>query len=512
MENNSEILSVEKKQKKSVNISMKKAILLSSIAVVLIGAILAGVLIFGKKEETEKKEVQLFEYSANDIEKVEIDNRKYKENIIITPVKGDNDLKWNIEGQQLSDVNQQQVGNVIMFARQMVAYYQFDKADNDLSQYGLGEPTSVVTVTYGNGKVNVIAVGDKYGASEGTYILLNDDDKVYVVSDYVRNYFNYRYSDMLSLPNLANTSAGCQSLYLFNGLEVVTHLAYIPGEFSGTEEWYVLSPTVSQTSSDAVDTLFQNISNLSLSTFVELECEDNTKYGLDKPRFELQSYNASGELLNQLVVGNLVDGTDDTYYCQLIDDDNKDIRTSAVYTIKADQLSLVNVDASAVANVYLASINVYWLRSGKFTVNGKDYTLKIDRKLKYDDDGNVIVQDGIEQSDNTYYINDVLVDDMQFKTFFSKILFLKIEGIVPAETKKGDKLFGYSFETVVPVTDATTGKSYTVDKTYTGEYYQISDTYCVYKNNESENAVFTSRCRSVESVIEAFELMLQGAL
>ena len=45
-----------------------------------------------------------------------------------------------------------------------------------------------------------------------------------------------------------------------------------------------------------------------------------------------------------------------------------------------------------------------------------------------------------------------------------------------------------------------------------GAYYKISDTYAVFKNNESDNAVFTVRCRSIDSVVEALGLLLEGRM
>ncbi len=507
-----ELLSVEKKQTKVKKQNMKKTVLLASIATVLIAALLACYFIFfkGDAQEDEAKTV-LYEYTQDQIKSVEIDNKLYNEKIVIKPQKSGTEIKWNVEGQLIEDVNQTKAGYVIIFCKLMEASYILDKDETLLAQYGLEEPSSIVTVEYTDGTQNKIYVGGKYGQNQGTYVMLNDDDKVYVVSDYVRNYLTFRNSDLLNLPTLVKTASNSQTLFLIDENREETQVSLIPGKYSGTEAWYVLAPTYSETNSDKVDALFENISLLKLDTYVQAHCEDITKFGFNKPYFELQSFDSDGNALDHLIVGNLVEGSTDTYYCQLLDG-KEDFNIAPVYTIKADQLALVKVDASSVANAYLAAINVYWLRSGKIYIGDKEYTLRIDRKLVYDDDGNVVVEDGIEKSVDTYYINDKLIEDKQFKLFYSKILFLEIEGIVPKETKRGERLFGYSFEAVVPVTEYESGKSYTKDVTFTGDYYQISDTYCVYKNNESDNSVFTVRCRSIESVIEAFSLMLEGRL
>ena len=118
----------------------------------------------------------------------------------------------------------------------------------------------------------------------------------------------------------------------------------------------------------------------------------------------------------------------------------------------------------------------------------------------------------MESTLNTYYLNGKKLDELQFKTFYSKVLFLSIEGVVPNDTEKGEELFSYSFEVEIPITDQQTGKSYIKQATYEGAYYKISDTYAVFKNNESDNAVFTVRCRSIDSVVEALGLLLEGRM
>ena len=109
-------------------------------------------------------------------------------------------------------------------------------------------------------------------------------------------------------------------------------------------------------------------------------------------------------------------------------------------------------------------------------------------------------------------MNGKQLDDMQFKMFYSKVLFLSVEGSVSPQTEKGEELFSYSLSVSIPITDASTGKSYVKDTVYTGVYYKISDTYAVFKSNESENAVFTVRCRSIENVAEALNLLMEGRM
>ena len=54
-----ELLSVEKKTKKIKHVNMKRAIILASIAVVVIAALIAGFVIWGKKDETKESTIVL---------------------------------------------------------------------------------------------------------------------------------------------------------------------------------------------------------------------------------------------------------------------------------------------------------------------------------------------------------------------------------------------------------------------------------------------------------------------
>ena len=508
-----DILNVEKNNTKIHHFGMKKSIILIVTAIILIAALIAGYMIFGKKDDDTDKSVKvLFDYDKTDIEKIVIDNRLFSENIVLTPFMNGTTLEWNVEGQKYDDVNQLKCEYIQYQVTHLETRFVFEYDASKLSEYGLDNPDSVVTTTYKDGKTITMYVGDYYQEGGGTYLLIEGINELYVVSSYTRDYLTFRHSDLLSLPQMTKTSSSASNVFIKSSNGILTQLSYIPGPTSGNEEWYILQPTFASTNSESIDGLFESISAVTLSTYyADAVGNDAEKYGFNEPYYEMQSYDASGKLLDWLVVGNKDDEAD-SYYCVLLSE-GETLEEATVYTIKSDQILLIDKDASSVANQFLASINVFWLRSGHFIVNGKKYDLTIDRKPRYDDDGKPIIdENGNESTINTYYINGNQIDDLQFRTFYSKILFLSIEGIVPKDTKKGELLFEYTFEAHVPITDSETGKLFYKDITYIGSYYKISDNYAVYKNNESDSSVFTVRCRTIDSVIQAFSLLLEGKM
>lgn len=510
-----ELLSVEKRDKKIQHVGMKHSLIIVSTAILLIAALIAGYMLFGTSGEEANQNVKiLYDYEDNEIQRIELFNHTYKENIVLTPFMNGTVQDWNIEGQQYDDVNQLKVKYLVQWCGHMETKYVLEYDAAKLEEYGLAEPASTVKISYTDGSEHTIYIGREYGSREGVYLMLDDVREIYIVSVYVMDYTAYRTADMLNLPGLDKTSLNCQTLYFINSDRTTVQLSYIPGPLSGAEAWYMLLPTISETNTDAVDALFEGIGNLEFNSYVaEQVGEDTALYGFDKPLYELQSYDSDTNLLDHLVIGSKVEDSEDLYYCALLSDPEADFSQAKVYTISAEVLAPLNVSAVDLVNPYLLALNIYWLRSGVFRAGGQEYILTIDRKLQYDDAGNVLLDDdGVESTLNTYYINGKKLDELQFKTFYSKVLFLSIEGVVPNDTEKGEELFSYSLEVEIPITDQQTGKSYIKQATYEGAYYKISDTYAVFKNNESDNAVFTVRCRSIDSVVEALGLLLEGRM
>ncbi|MBP5661966.1 MAG: DUF4340 domain-containing protein [Clostridia bacterium] len=510
-----ELLHVEKKNGKIRKLGMKKTIVLLSIAVVLIAAVLVVTLVaFPKKEETDDQVITLYEYDQADLVSMEIDNKTVHSQYTLTSFMNGTQLEWNIEGQRYSDVNQTRTGYLARFGAKLSTQNVIACEESRLDEYGLKNSAVTVIFSYKDGTRHTVDIGKTYGSSEGAYVLLDGQtDKVYIVSTYIEEYFTQPLSWLLNLPSLSRTSLSSQSLYLLSAKRELIQLSYIPGPLSGAEAWYMLEPTISETVSDKVDEVFSGISDLTLNAyFCERAGEDLSLYGFQKPTLELQSYDAEGKLLDQFVVGSLIDDSQDEYYCALITE-GETFETSPVYTVKASMLAPLQVTAVDIANPYLVALNVYWLRHGTFLINGETYELTVDRTVLYDDQGKELIDtDGSVKTSNLYYINGKLLDDLQFKSFYSKVLFLSIEGLVPDDTPKGEVLFSYSLDVVIPVTDYETGAFYEKEAVYEGTYYRISDTYAVFKNNESDKAVFTVRCRSVDAVAEAMQLLLEGRM
>ncbi len=510
-----ELLSVEKKETKIRHIGMKRSILIVAIAIVLIALIIAGYMIFGKKkpENTGDPNVKvLFNYEKTNITKIELDNRLKGEKMVLTSFMNGTTQEWNIEGQRFDDINQNSLRSLVQYASYLESKYVLEYKAEKLGEYTLDQPNAVVKVTYNDGNVITFDVGGEYGSSAGTYIRIHGIDEIYVVTDYVRIAYTAERSNYLKLPSLSRTGLGAQIVSIIDKNRITTSLAYIPDAIYGTDAWQLVQPTNASTNSTAVDELFVNIDSFSLTSVYNDKVGENiTKYGFDKPTLELQSFDRENKLLDHLIIGKEAEEMENTYYCVILGDGEK-LSDAQVYLVKKDQMQLLAANPAVLASPYLLALNINWLRSGKITVDGTEYVITIDRKLRYGEDGKVLYnEDGSENTTNTYYINGIKLDETQFKYFYSTFLFLQIEGTVSPEQEKGESLWKYELDVVIPVTGSD-GVKINREEKYTGDYLKVSDNYAVLDSNQSINAVFTVRIQSLERLRTALGLLLEGRM
>ncbi len=509
-----ELLSVEKKDKKIRHMGMKRSIIIVAVAILLIVALILGYVFFWGKGAQENTNVEiLYDYEQTDITRISIQNNVEGDNITFTSFMNGSTQAWNIEGQKFDDVNQSRVRSVAQFASHLESKYILDYDEALLSEYGLKNPSAVVEVSYADGSTQKITVGDQYGNSEGAYVLVEGKEKIYIVSDYARMYFTFKLSELLNLPSLARTAASAQTLSIFDGSRNQTVLSYIPDPIYGTEAWFLIAPADSETSVDAVDTLFSNLGSLALhSYYCEEAGEELAKYGFDNPAYELQSYDMAGKLLDHFIVGKFTEEDSESRYCMLMGDGDQ-FETSPVYLIKESDLKTVYANPVTLANPYMLALNINWLRSGKIVIGDEVYEIKIDRQIRYDDQGKILYNDdGTENTTNTYYINDKKLDETQFKYFYRTFLFLQIEGVVSKDAEKKDAVWEYELNVVIPVKDNETGENEMREMTYAGTYYLVNDSFAVLDSNQSDNAVFTVRTSSINQVKEALLLLLEGRM
>ncbi|MCR5784267.1 MAG: DUF4340 domain-containing protein [Eubacterium sp.] len=163
------------------------------VILVLVIICVAGVMFYNKtqsdKEAASEAEKTLCEIDSADITAFSymLDGSEYSFAL--------EDEAWVYEGDSSLSISTDAVEEMLS-AVSAVAYTEVVEDAEDLSSYGLDEPTNVITITTAD-ETYVFTIGDKNAITYDYYMLYNDDDTIYTVSSDLTDAFSASLDDLL---------------------------------------------------------------------------------------------------------------------------------------------------------------------------------------------------------------------------------------------------------------------------------------------------------------------------
>ena len=263
---------------------------------------------------------------------------------------------WQYDGDVSFPADQEAVEDLAEQVGSLAAIRVIDDPE-DLSAYGLDEPTLQASVTAGDGTAVTLLLGDM--SDSYCYAKRTDSDTVYTVStDLPENLESLELLDLAAIPGFPDLGTDTISSLTWESGGTTLTLTKTETETAGTENgdssadassssesaeetepaWDV-NGTAIPSDNSAFTSLMAQISSLAFDACYDYKGEADTlaECGLDTPVGVLTVTYGEGETLN-LTIGAL-DGTGDSYYAQLSDD-------QAVYLLSADSVdTLVSLSA-----------------------------------------------------------------------------------------------------------------------------------------------------------------------
>ena len=253
---------------------------------------------------------------------------------------------WQYDGDDAFPADQEAVEDLAEQIGSLAAIRVIDDPE-DLSAYGLDEPALQATVTAGDGTAVTLLLGDV--SDSYCYAKRTDSDTVYTVStDLPENLEFLELLDLAAIPDFPDL--GTDTISSLTWESGGTTLTLTKTEMAGTESgdssadasssseetepaWDV-NGTAIPSDSSAFTSLMAQISSLAFDACYDYKGEADTlaECGLDTPVGVLTVTYGEGETLT-LTIGAL-DGTGDSYYAQLSDD-------QAVYLLSADSVDTI---------------------------------------------------------------------------------------------------------------------------------------------------------------------------
>lgn len=346
----------------------------------------------------------------------------------------------------------------------------------DLSEYGLSEPSNTIKVTTentdGEEETTVLRVGDE-NESENKYYVSKDDDRntVYLVDNTVVEAFSndlYDYAQKEDFPVISSTDT--ISKISVSGDDISS---YELNKDEDTGFWYIGSGSEREKADSATaSSLTTSFGSLAYDSFVNYDCKDKGVYGLDEPyavisvdyqeevsedetsdletieeNDENVDYEGSVEIdeedadeedatdkENALADVDVdEEGADDSEETQTVlvdknltitigDESSDGSRyvmvndSNQIYTMSSD--SLLTFLGKSDSDFWDMTVNYLYiddLESLDVNYGGKKYIVSVSRETSENEDGE-------EETTTEYSLNGTQVDKTDFTTFYNKLI------------------------------------------------------------------------------------------
>lgn len=435
----------------------KKNTLTIVLLLVLVVAMGAAYFLLSKKGDSEgstdatdaadDKSVELSEIANDQIAELTFDNGRLSMTLIY---EGEG---WLNKEDSDFPVNQSKANALRNAISGLTATQTVTEAPEDLSQFGLTEPSLTASLTLTDNTTFSVKLGDKLATGEGYYAMVNEDPAVYVVNTSVYNMYNIEMSALIE-------SEGTPSLTTdqITEIRVLTRdngnfeARYDPDneyDFSenGMYPWTIFQPYATPVYGDStnIGTLLENYTSFSLSKCVDYNAEDLSKYGLDDPSAVISlTYTETPEEESDGTEGaDSTDGTDDAAEAEPIikeysmffgntdENGNYYVRqdgSNAVYTMsKSTAETKITVNAFEQVSKLPALIYINNCTGIDIDIEGEKYQSVIEHTTVKDDDGNETVED-------TFYYQGVeATNDSDFRSFYQELIGFKFDTVLTGE-------------------------------------------------------------------------------
>lgn len=435
-----------------------KTLIILLITVIIV--VIAYVLIMNRgKNEVEEEDTSniteetLVSYANEDIKSIRITNQYGDMSFVI-----DSEDVVRYENDKDMPINQTYGNNVFQGMNNLITTNKLGEVEQ-LSDYGLDNPSIQVIVTLMDGTKKVIAFGDTVPLTGGHYASIQGDTNVYVVGDTFYNYYNYSLIDMTTVETIENVPSE-NITYLKVSKKDGEDFEIIydennPSDFAKQNFWTVKAPYQISLpgNTEEITTLLSNYTSYSLISCVDYNATDLSIYGLEEPSSVYIEYyesvtdeteeevadNTSTEtepeptkIFHQLelFIGNQDD--DGNYYVKLKDSKAVNLMSST------DVEKLLNINSFSAVNTFINLVNIADISSVDIIVEDKKYNLSIK------DESNIAEEN--KESTLTYYVNGKEIEENTFKDFYQKLISTTIQREIPKEDS--NNVYDTTFMTV----------------------------------------------------------------
>ena len=480
-------------------------------------------------QDTEKTSETAFETTVEDISEAVFKS-------------GENEFKftksddiWKYNGEENFPLDQSAFEEIISKFEKIAADRVLEKPDN-ISEYGLDNPTVTVSLKDKDGKEQTLQFGDTNSVTSSSYMTLNkDNEKVYMVSSTIVTSLQFDINDLAEKETFPSITDITGVIMERNG-----QTFSVFKDSSSSTGWTVTGwdGTKKDAGSSQVSEFTNPITSLSWSSFISQNTEDLSQYGLDNPtiitiNYQVTETKSTDETKDDsadtadgsnttdnkskdaeaesdttedteekvtvdkqevLLIGNKTE--DNSYYAKLQSQ-------SGVYTLSSSTVdNLLNAEVNQFLSTYVS--DYIFADLDKVTIekdgNTYEFTKKTEEKQVESDSDKENTEDTDTEEEETttvttYYMNGKEIELSDFSEFYSLISGMECQerlDTVPDMENSPEMTVHFYKENGVDVTT---------------EYYAYDSSFYLVKDSKG-NASLVNKMK-VKELTEAFNAFLE---
>jgi len=233
----------------------------------------------GNAETETNESIAVLKIEPSDVAKiiVKADNEEY----VVAP-KGDD---WIIESDSTLRIKPSTIQSFVYSCTTIHADSVISENSVDAEKYGFNEPQGIVTVFLKNGERKIISIGDATIDGKNNYIMISDDEKIYLKSA-------YGVSKLLpqkrSFVNLNLLSVDTEDITSLSHVQISKQgKTDVKIESVGENVWKMTKPVYAEVNGQVLaDNVLSAVAALDAKDVVEAHASSLKPYGLDTPYAE----------------------------------------------------------------------------------------------------------------------------------------------------------------------------------------------------------------------------------
>ncbi len=487
----------------------RTTIILSAVLVALLAVWLVSSLIpENTPEETTITTNDLplvFQADKEDVAGIDLVNPTGSYTLLPVEVRDDDgqkSIEWTVEGMDSELLSSSALNNLVISCLTLYGGKEIETDETDLSLFGLANPDTTVTIRLENGESHQIALGKELPSGYFKYAMLDNTGVIYSVASSTIANFQQSIIDLLDSDNIIGIEDEALTGMTFararDDLFISADCVYSEqSDGSGTTAFYAFDlhkPIEINANSTDLTVLVQEIMKMGVNSFVELNPQDISAYGLDNPAYTVELVTAD----RSVTVKIGAETGDGSYYAISSEMD-------AVYTVKTSAFTKLDMPLLEMIDTLFNLKSIWLVDSFSFEMGDTAFesTVALDKGQDNADESAIFMLDGKDAkifSENNKNL---------YTRFYMRVIGLKIAGIdalaQPVYEPAGRLVFNMAADTENDVPAYTEVIEFVERDDYT--YYVFIDSeYTGYYLNAEE--AFTSNKTDQEGVLVAYRKLL----